>query len=1176
MRPVGTIPSEALVVAQWPMVVLGLVGRARGKWRLTATLCAFAAATALTTTCSAQARAVTSKPAWLVTPTAQPTYFREGDEGQTAAAATRDEYHLRITNVGGAPSGGTVEITDALPAGVTANQIEGEASLPTGKPFLTCNLPPATVVKCTFAEAVPTGAALTVEIYVNVGFGLPASLTNSVEVSGGRASTTSTSEATPVSAARPSFDVNSFTFGVDDATGSDDVQAGDHPNLLTTGFNFTSVHTTGASGEYPPVEDVKDVVVDLPLGFVGNPEAAPQCPASLLAEEESVSLCPSGSQVGEFSFQDSGSTGSELLPIYNMVPEDGYPAAFGINYQGRGVLMYATPVPTPAGYDLRVTVPGVPETSELTGLSLSFFGDPAVQDGGTDPAAAFIANPADCSTGPLSARIEADSWENPGAFVSREAEVYPEITGCDMLQFAPSLEVAPEAQASQADTPAGYEVDLKVPQALNFAPVLATPNLKDATVTLPQGVSLSPSAADGLEGCSEQGPEGIDLGAMVPLEGQSPGSPVSRPVPGHCPQASTLGTVELETPLLPPHTLTGHVYLAEPKCGDAGQPACTEASAINGELYGLYIELEGAGVIVKLAGKVESNPATGQLTTHFDQNPQLPFSELKLHLKGGPRAPLANPQTCGTFTTTSILEPWSAPETADATPPSSFAVAGCVGGMPFAPSFSAGTITPSAGTSSPFTLTFARKDGEQDLGQITVHTPPGLLGKIAGIPQCSEAQANAGTCAAASQIGTASAAAGAGSHPFWVSGPVYLTGPYNGAPFGLSVVVPAQAGPFNLGDEIIRSAIYVSPTTAALTVISNTLPQKLDGVPFRLQAVNVNIDRPGFMLNPTNCEQMQLTGSISGELESGAPGSTVGVSSPFAVAGCANLPFKPSFAASTQAKISKAGGASLVVKVSQKPGEASIHKVDLTLPLALPARLTTLQKACTEAQFNTNPAGCPEGSFIGTAKAVTPVLNVPLVGPAILVSHGGAAFPDVEFLLQGEGVEIVLDGGTDIKKGITYSKFETVPDAPISSFETRLPEGPHSALTSALVTFGTSLCGQSLVMPTTITGQNGAQVTQNTKIAVIGCGKPRIEIRKAKVRRTRVLITVTATQPGTVTVSARGLKTLKKAIGTGKRQLELVLTKRGIKARKHRHKTKVKVTLSNSIGSSNTTTTLKL
>jgi hypothetical protein len=448
------------------------------------------------------------------------------------------------------------------------------------------------------------------------------------------------------------------------------------------------------------------------------------------------------------------------------------------------------------------------------------------------------------------------------------------------------------------------------------------------------------------------------------------------------------------------------------------------------------------------------------------------------------------------------------------------------------------------------------------------------LAKIAGVPLCGEAQANAGTCGPESQLGTTSVLAGSGEHPLYVpGGRVYLTTGYKGQPFGLSIVVPAVAGPFNLGNVVIRAAIHIDPNTAQVTVLSNPLPQSRDGVPFRLRTVNVEINRAGgFTFNPTNCVQQSITATLTG-----AQGASANVASPFAVTGCKTLPFKPAFSASTQAKTSKANGASLVVKVAQKPGEANIHKVDLQLPLAFPSRLTTLQKACTEAQFNTNPAGCPEGSFIGTAKAVTPVLNASLVGPAILVSHGGAAFPDVKFILQGEGVEIVLDGKTDIKKGITYSKFETVPDAPISSFETVLPEGPHSILgTNIPASAKYSLCGQKLVMPTTITGQNGAQVTQSTNIAVTGCGKPSIKITKPKIKGNTVLLTVTTTQQGTVTVSGNGLKMIKKTLAAGAHQLKVSLTKNGRTARKHHKKTKVKASVKDSNGSSSKTITLKL
>jgi hypothetical protein len=378
----------------------------------------------------------------------------------------------------------------------------------------------------------------------------------------------------------------------------------------------------------------------------------------------------------------------------------------------------------------------------------------------------------------------------------------------------------------------------------------------------------------------------------------------------------------------------------------------------------------------------------------------------------------------------------------------------------------------------------SRHDGEQDLSGVGVTMPPGLLGMLSHVEPCPEPQAAQGTCSPQSQIGHTQVAAGAGSHPFWVSGNVFLTGPYKGSPFGLSIVVPAVAGPFNLGNVIVRAAIHVDPRTSALSVTSDPLPQIVDGVPLRIQTVNVTIDRPNFMFNPTNCSQQAVTGAIAGALPSGAPGVTASVSTPFAVAGCKNLPFHPQFAVLTHASTSKANGAYLHVKVTSGPGQANIGKVKVDLPKQLPSRLSTLQKACVAGVFDANPANCPAGSVVGTATAVTPVLKNALAGPAYLVSHGGAEFPDLEIVLQGEGVSLVLDGQTDIKHGVTISSFNSVPDAPITTFDLVLPQGPHSALGAVA-----NLCSGALRMPTAITGQNGAVLKQTTKIAVAGCPK---------------------------------------------------------------------------------------
>jgi hypothetical protein len=538
--------------------------------------------------------------------------------------------------------------------------------------------------------------------------------------------------------------------------------------------------------------------------------------------------------------------------------------------------------------------------------------------------------------------------------------------------------------------------------------------------------------------------------------------------------------------------LTGSVYLGVPASGSITAPP-----------YTLYLLAEGYGLTVRLVGTVSPDPVTGQLTTTFTENPPLPFDDLQLKFFGGPRAALATPPTCGSFTTTSQLVPYSS--SLAATPASSFQTsfdgngAPCPSPLPFAPSFTAGSTRTMAGAFSSFVLKISRLDGQQALSQISLSTPPGLSGMLSSVPLCGAPQAAQGSCQAASEIGTATAGAGAGSEPFKASGPVFLTGPYKGAPFGLSVAIPAVAGPFNFGTVIVRSAIYVDPHTAQITVMSDPLPQMVNtsqtasGVPVALQSVIVNIDRPGFIFNPTSCNPMSATGTLISN-----QGASAAVSSPFQIGGCKELAFKPSFTVSTQAKTSKANGASLDVKVASGPGQADIAKVNVSLPKALPSRLTTLQKACAETQFAVNPAGCPAGSIVGLATAVTPVLNVPLTGPAYLVSHGNAAFPDLVIVLQGQGVTIELVGNTDIKKGITYSRFETLPDAPVSTFELRLPEGPHSVLAATLPAKANgSMCGQKLTMPTTITGQNGAQVKQTTKIAVTGCPKAKTARKKA-------------------------------------------------------------------------------
>jgi hypothetical protein len=1082
--------------------------------------------------------------------------------------ATHDRYTITAANVGSRAAGEEIIITDRLPVQVAP--VEAEVIEPASGSRGTCEL--GTPVKCSYSDAVPSQDELLVTIKVIVKSAAAArGVANEATISEG-SHESSTTEATDVNVGPASFGISQFAFEATGRDGAADGQAGDHPYGVTTTLDFNTV--LGDSG-YKAAQEVKDAAVTLPPGFYGDPLAAARCPEIDLTDTEGNAgskgfhtLCPAASQVGTVRLLWQGGVRPEFsYPLYNLAPDAGYPAELGFNAAiAQPIFLYASLLPSPEGYRLRIATPGALRAVDVEGVAITIFGDPA-EHNGTGGSAAFLTNPAACSVEPARVGAEVSSWE--GGSATAESIAYPDLIGCNLLQgaaaFDPTIAIKPET--TQADTPSGYEVDLKLPQAPNVFGALATPELKNATVTLPAGVSVSPSAASGpdaLEGCTEAQIDllGTELGEGHPGGNNSPyDDGLTHASPGNCPENSRIGEVEVKTPLLE-EPLHGHVYLAEPHCGGAGQAPCSESEAEEGKVFGLYLEMAGSGVIVKLGGSVEvggygghNDLAPGQLRARFDNNPQLPFANLKMTFTGGQRAPLANPQTCGTFTTTSELEPWSAPESGpNATPSWPFAVTGCAGG--FAPAFSAGTVTPLAGAYSPFTLTFSRHDGEQDLSGIAVQTPAGLLGKIAGVPECGEVQANAGTCGPESQIGTTTVASGSGSEPLYLTGRVYLTGPYAGGPFGLSIVVPAVAGPFNLGNVVVRASIAINPNTAAITTTSNPLPQLIDGVPTRLQTVNVTLNRPGFIFNPTNCSQQTVAGTITS-----AQGASVGVSSPFAVTGCRNLPFAPKLTASVAGHGSRASGTTFDVKLqSAGLGQANIHKVDLTLPNALPSRLSTLQKACLAAVFESNPASCSPESIIGKATIHTPVLNSPLSGPAYLVSHGGAAFPDVEFVLQGEGVELILDGKTDIKNGITYSKFETAPDAPFTTFETELPAGPKSIFAVYQKNGSYNLCGTTLQMPSEITGQNGAEIKQNTHIEVEGCPNT-ISISSHKVKGKTTTLSVYVPAAGKLTATGKGLSSVTKTYSGQEAQTFTLTQKKGGKL-----KTKIKLTFTPSKG----------
>jgi hypothetical protein len=1051
--------------------------------------------------------AVTPAPSLTIHSLASPTHFSSADsEGCLQRGVSSqdpcDVWQVTVTNSGSQPAAGPVVLTDALPAGLSVHGVQffwaqnpvglggGEAGVGSGEGV--CE-PEAVPVRCEFFGGLAPDQRLEMVIYTTVQPGAVSAL-NTASVSEAGSPVASVSENDVISSEPPLFAPSAFLSSISGSDGTSDTQAGDHPYEFVTRIDLNTKIAPPPERGSPratSVDGLRDVVVDLPLGLVGSAVATPRCTFAQLDSNHTVG-CPLDTVVGRLRTEPRGTAAGVNNPIYNMVPGHGVAAEFGFkDVLGAAHVIASSVVPTPAGYVLRATAREIPEIV-LTNIIATVYGNPAAKNGaGATPAAMFTSS-SDCSGEPLATRLYMDSWLHPGSWGAdgtpnlsdpnwKEAvSQSPPVTGCDALRFSPEAFSA-RPDTSVADSPTGLSFDLKVPQS-ETPGTLATPPLRDASVRLPVGMTINPSAASGLQACSE-----AQIGWLGPVSATNRGLTNFTAAAPACPEASKVGSVEVETPALA-GVLPGSIYLA-----------AQNENPFHSLLAG-YIVIDDpvTGAILKIPGELRTDPVTGQITGMFDENPQFPFSDLRLRFFGGARGELATPEGCGMYTTTSDLMPWSAPESgSDATPSSSFPIeSGCVTG--FAPGFTAGTENPQAGGYSPFSLSLSRTDGDQNLAGITVTLPPGLLGKIAGIPLCSDANANMGTCPEASKVGSVTVGAGVGPDPLFVSGKAFLTGPYNGGPYGLVVQVPAVAGPFDLGMVSVRQALRVDPHTAQVTAVSDPFPTILDGIPLRVRRVDVTLDRPGFTFNPTNCTPMAISGSVTS-----TAGASASVSSRFQASGCRELAFKPSFKVSTQARTSKKDGASLDVKVGYPQGaQANIRSVAVTLPKALPSRLTTIQQACPEAVFAANPASCPAGSNIGTATAVTPVLASPVVGPAYLVSHGGAAFPDVVIVLQGEGITLDLVGSVNIKKQITSSTFASIPDAPISGFELKLPEGPHSGLAAVVPAKAKgNLCGTSLTMPTTITGQNGAQIKQNTKIQVTGCPKAKKTHKPKHTRR---------------------------------------------------------------------------
>jgi hypothetical protein len=891
-------------------------------------------------------------------------------------------------------------------------------------------------------------------------------------------------------------------------------QAAAHGDL-TTSFDFEH------NGKGETFNDLRDTIVELPAGFTGNNTAVPTCTQAQLigTSIQEGSECPPASQVGTISLDITLNSQYgpvlDTFPVYNMeVTNFGVTAEFGFRTIALSATLLVSVRPGDAG--LTISTTNIQKTAEVHNVTVTIWGLPAATvhdpergqecytlgeistlkcvDGGKSANIAvkpFLSNPTSC--GSFTASMRADSWEEPGKWSEAASEIGP-IGACERVPFDPSIEVQPTTRSAEA--PTGLNVSMVVPQRWEEPFGISTSNLKDVTVALPVGVTVNPSAGSG-------------LGACTPAQYESE-TPFSLLGAG-CPEESKIGSIEIETPVLAEKIL-GSVYVAKPFDNPFGS------------LLGLYIVAKDPvrGIIVKVAGQIEPDPVTGQLVTRFLSNPQQPFNKFTLKFRPGATAPLVSPPVCGAHTTQASLTPWSAPAEARLVTSSFETTSGvhegpCPSGgvPPFKPQVISGTQNNAGGAYSPFYLRIIREDGEQEITKFTTILPPGLTGNLSGIPFCSEAQIEAArhatgiqelngpSCPAASEIGHSIVGAGVGTVLAQTPGKIYLAGPYHGSALSIVSITSATVGPFDLGTVVIRFALRINPTTAQVEVDSNgsdPIPHIIDGIVVHVRDIRVYIDRSKFIIDPTNCNPMQITDTITGagaDFTNPADADPIPVRTPFQAADCSSLAFKPAFKVTTSGKTSRSKGASLTVKLTypNKPlgTQANIAKVKVDLPKQLPSRLTTLQKACPDSTFNQNPAACPTASIVGNATAITPIVPVALTGPAYFVSHGGAKFPELIIVLQGYGITLDLHGETFIsKQGITSSTFRTVPDAPIGSFQLTLPQGRGSALAA-----NGNLCTSTLKMPTTFVAQNGMSIHQSTPITATGCAKHKKTAKKA-------------------------------------------------------------------------------
>jgi hypothetical protein len=887
------------------------------------------------------------------------------------------------------------------------------------------------------------------------------------------------------------FGLNELHFGFENEDGTLATEAGSHPFVVTTRIGVNS-RPDPEQGEVPE-DSIKDLKVSLPAGLVGNPDAVPTCPAAAFATISSgLSSCPDNSAVGFADLKIAlpfEQPATYRVGVYNLSPPPGSAAELGLVALGVPVTFDARVNPDPP-YNLIIAVDNVAQAARFFSSEVSIWGNPAspVHDNqrgrcaaGTSscpvglPEKPFLTLPRSCS-GRLPVDFEAHSWQNPGTWLRYPIETAQEISGCSGLNVSPEIASVPTSRA--ADSPSGLDFGIDIDDKGLTSPTgTAKSDIKKTVVTLPAGVTVNPSVAEGLATCSE-----ADLARETADSGPGAG----------CPQASKLGDVEVETPLLEGELLEGSVFAAT-----------QEANPFH-SLIAIYMVIKDPvlGIVVKLPGRVDTDPRTGQLVTTFGEAPyeipQFPFSHLRFQFREGSRAPLVTPPACGEYETRAKFTPWANPD-APYVATASFKVDRGVDGAPcpaaavppFAPGFEAGSISNGAGAYSPFYIRLSRHDGEQEITRFSSVLPPGVAGKIAGLSRCPDAAVEAAkartgraelaapSCPASSKIGRTLGGVGAGSALTYAPGSLYLGGPYGGDPLSVISITPAVAGPFDVGTVVVREALTVDPRTAEVQLDgarSDPVPHILKGIPLRLRELRVYADRPNFTLNPTSCEPLRTRATVFGsfvDVFSSADDAPVSLAARYQAANCAKLGFRPRLSVRLDGGTRRGDHPALKAVVLPRPGDANIGHAVVTLPHSAFLDQAHIRTVCTRVQFQADR--CPRGSIYGHVKARTPLLDETVEGPVYLRSSNHP-LPDLVFALRGI-VEVDVVARIDSTKGRIRTTLDSVPDLPVSRFV--LEMRGHK---KGLIVNSRNLCARKVRALAEMSGQNGRTATARPAI----------------------------------------------------------------------------------------------